>query len=198
MNHLAAAGRLRNRYSVMRHGQSKANARGIIVSRIETDASGDYGLTGLGREQARAAARACPLPAGTLVCSSDFARAWQTAQIVAACLGSPPVAPAAALRERSFGSWEGTAVANYDQVWADDAAGRAGEGVEPAPDVLARATAYVLDLEREHAGRDILLVSHGDTAQILLAGFLRRPPATHRSLPPLATAEIRPLVLAPR
>ena len=29
----------------MRHGQSKANLAGVIVSRIETDASGDYGLT---------------------------------------------------------------------------------------------------------------------------------------------------------
>ncbi len=30
MNHLSSVDRLANRFSVMRHGQSKANARGIM------------------------------------------------------------------------------------------------------------------------------------------------------------------------
>ena len=59
----------------MRHGQSRANASGIIVSSIERDAAGDFGLTGLGRDQAAAAVRGCGLPASTLICCSDFARA---------------------------------------------------------------------------------------------------------------------------
>jgi broad specificity phosphatase PhoE len=62
--------------------------------------------------------------------------------------------------------------------------------------VLDRVTALVADLERRHAGRDILLVSHGDTLQILEAGFLRLDPSRHRRLSPLATAEIRELRLA--
>jgi glucosyl-3-phosphoglycerate phosphatase len=57
--------------------------------------------------------------------------------------------------------------------------------------VLDRATAFVVELERRYSGRDILLVSHGDTLQILQAGFLRIDPSRHRSLPDLATAEIR-------
>jgi hypothetical protein len=44
MNHLSGVDRLANRFSVMRHGQSKANARGIIVSCIANDRRGDYGL----------------------------------------------------------------------------------------------------------------------------------------------------------
>jgi broad specificity phosphatase PhoE len=62
--------------------------------------------------------------------------------------------------------------------------------------VLDRVTALVADLERRYSGRDILLVSHGDTLQILQAGFLRLDPSLHRRLPPLGTAEIRELHLA--
>jgi probable phosphoglycerate mutase len=236
VNHLGHAERLANRYRVMRHGESKANASGIIVGRIETDRGGDYGLSELGRRQAAAAARACGLPADTVICSSDFSRARQTAEIVRAQLGAPPVVAAPALRERCFGDLEGSATGNYARVWAADEA-RAGDagggepgtgggepgtgggepgtgggepgtggggepvpddGVEPAAAVLDRATALVAELERRYGGRDILLVSHGDTLQILQAGFLRMDPAAHRRLPPLAVAEIRALRLGDR
>lgn len=196
VNRLAGTGGLANRYSVMRHGQSKANAVGVIVSSIDADRAGDYGLTGAGREQALAAAQGCGLPPDTVICSSDFARARETAQIVRACLGAPEVTVAEQLRERCFGAFDGTPVANYHLVWAADEAG-AGQaaGVEPAGAVLERATGLVAGLERRYRGRDILLVSHGDTLQILQAGFARMDPAAHRRLPHLATAEIRRLRL---
>jgi probable phosphoglycerate mutase len=209
MNHLSGADRLANRYRVMRHGQSKANEAGVIVASIESDRRGDYGLSEAGLRQARAAADACGLPADTVICSSDFARARQTAEIVRARIGAAEVTVAEALRERSFGDLEGDTVASYAKVWEADEAGEAGEankadqagaghplGVEPAAAVLDRVTALVADLERRHAGRDILLVSHGDTLQILEAGFLRLDPSRHRRLAPLATAEIRELRLA--
>jgi broad specificity phosphatase PhoE len=201
MNHLSSTGRLANRYRVMRHGQSKANEAGVIVSKIENDRRGDYGLSDLGLRQARAAADACGLPAGTVICSSDFSRARETAEIVRARLGAAEVIVTEALRERCFGDLEGSPVASYARVWDADEAGAdetgAGHavGVEPAAAVLDRATALVADIERRYSGRDILLVSHGDTLQILQAGFLRLDPSRHRRLPPLATAEIRELRL---
>jgi broad specificity phosphatase PhoE len=220
MNHLSRVNRLANRYHAMRHGQSRANVAGIIVSAIESDRLGDWGLSDLGREQVRAAARACGLPPDTVICSSDFSRARQTAEIVRAGLGAPPVVVAAALRERFFGDLEGTATDNYARVWAADEAGaadtgaaaatgadggdagadggEAGRGVEPAAAVLDRVTALVADLERRYSGRDVLLVSHGDTLQILQAGFARMDPAAHRRLPHLGVAEIRPLRLGKR
>ena len=209
MNHLSGADRLANRYRVMRHGQSKANEAGVIVAAIESDRRGDYVLSEAGLRQARAAADACGLPADTVICSSDFARARQTAEIVRARIGAAEVTVAEALRERSFGDLEGDTVASYAKVWEADEADEADEankadqagaghphGVEPAAAVLDRVTALVADLERRHAGRDILLVSHGDTLQILEAGFLRLDPSRHRRLAPLATAEIRELRLA--
>ena len=213
MNHLGGGHRLANRYHAMRHGQSRANVAGVIVSGIANDRRGDWGLSELGREQVLAAARDCGLPSDTLICSSDFARARQTAEIVRGRLGAPPVLVAAALRERCFGDLEGSATANYARVWAADEAGAGGGAadtpsgggdagggnahrVESAAAVLDRATALVADLERRYAGRDILLVSHGDTLQILQAGFLRMDPAAHRRLPPLGVAEIRTLRLS--
>jgi broad specificity phosphatase PhoE len=197
VNHLSGVVSLANRFSVMRHGQSKANVAGVIVSSIESDRRGDYGLSKAGRRQALAAARRCGLPRDTVICSSDFARARQTAELVRACLGAGEVIVDEALRERSFGDWEGTPVVNYERIWAADAAGagRAAEGVEPTASVLDRATRLVADLEWKYSGLDILLVSHGDTLQILQAGFLNLDPSGHRRLPHLATAEIRRLSL---
>jgi glucosyl-3-phosphoglycerate phosphatase len=181
----------------MRHAQSKANVGEIIVSRIENDRRGDFGLTGPGRQQALAAARDSGLPADTVIYSSGFSRARQTAEVVRAHLGAVEVVIAEALRERRFGQWEGSATGNYARVWAaDEADSRHADGnVEPAATVLDRATGFIAELERRHRGRDILLVSHGDTLQILQAGFLRVDPGRHRSLPHLATAEIRRLHL---
>jgi probable phosphoglycerate mutase len=180
----------------MRHGQSKANVAGVIVSRIDVDRGGDYGLSALGREQARTAATASGLPAGTMICSSDFARARETAEIVRAVLGAPAVTLAEALRERYFGDWDGTGTENYGCVWADDEAGRTGHGAEPVTSVLDRTTAFVARLEKDQQDQDILLVSHGDALQILQAGFQYLDPARHRSLPHLETAEVRRLALS--
>ena len=200
MNHLSSANRLANRFIVLRHAQSKANAAGIIVSRIENDRRGDYGLTEHGRQQALAAAEGCGLPADTIIYSSDFSRARQTAQVVREHLGTAEVVIAEALRERRFGQWEGSPTASYARVWAADEKDpwHSDGDVEPVAAVLDRATAFIADLERRYSGRDILLVSHGDTLQILQAGFLGADPARHRALPHLDTAEIRQLRLGQR
>jgi broad specificity phosphatase PhoE len=197
MNHLSGVDRLANRFSIMRHAQSKANVGGFIVSHIENDRQGDYGLTEHGRQQALAAVQNSGLPGDTVIYSSDFSRASQTAEIVRAYLGAPEVVIAEALRERRFGHWEGSATGNYARVWAADVTDpvHADGNVEPAATVLDRATALVAQLEARHRGRDILLVSHGDTLQILQVAFSGGDPSRHRTLPHLATAEIRELRL---
>ena len=194
-NHPNVTQRLLNRYSVMRHGQSKANQAGVIVSRIENDRRGDWGLSDLGRLEAVTAAEGCGLSADTVICSSDFSRARQSAEIVRAHIRAPEVIITEALRERCFGDLEGGPVESYARVWAaDEAYADHAAGVEHAAAVLDRVTGLIAGLERRYSGRDILLVSHGDTLQILQAGFLRMNPARHRHLPHLKTAEIRRLV----
>ena len=193
MNHLQHLSYLRNNYSCMRHGQSKANVKNIIVSCIDNDSPDTFGLTDLGRQQALQAATGSGLPSDTVICSSDFARASQTAWIVAAALSASAVTVTPALRERCFGDWEGRAADNYAVVWAADKANpdHADGHVEPASAVLSRATAFIITLERRYSDRDILLVSHGDTLQILQTGFLRMNSGRHRELPHFEPAEIR-------
>jgi broad specificity phosphatase PhoE len=184
---------VRNSYRGMRHGQSRANVKNVIVSCIDNDDPGDFGLTDLGRRQALAAATRSGLSGDTVICTSDFARAAQTARIVAAALGAGDVVVTPALRERCFGDWEGTAAGNYAIVWAADKDNpdHAPGHVEPASAVLSRAMTFIVALEERYSGRDILLVSHGDTLQILQAGFLRMNPGQHRDLPHFEPAEIR-------
>jgi glucosyl-3-phosphoglycerate phosphatase len=197
MNELRRLNHLRNRYRGMRHGQSKANVKNVIVSCIDNDDPGEYGLTDAGREQVLIAVAGSALPGDTLIYCSDFARALETARIVSTALGAADVTVTEALRERYFGDWEGTASDNYAAVWAADKTSpdHSESHVEPVNSVLARATEFVVTLEERYSGRDILLVSHGDTLQILQTGFSLMNPGRHRELPHFEPGEIRRFVL---
>jgi len=184
------------RVLVMRHGQSEANVAGEIVSDPARGVAG-FGLTSAGRAQVRAAVAARPsLAQVTAIHSSDFLRARETAELVRELLGGEvPVALEPGLRERGFGAYEGLEARHYEEVWRRDreVPEAPGEGVEPVGQVLARARAVVGRLGVEHPGGTVLLVCHGDVAQILLAAGEGRPPHEHREVPHLETAGIREL-----
>jgi probable phosphoglycerate mutase len=199
MNHLLDCRQLHNRFLVMRHGESEANRRALIISTPAAGISG-YGLTQRGRNQVLASITAnTQLDAATLIYSSDFKRALETAQIVHHRLGCRyPITIHAALRERCFGDLEGADHRNYEQVWQADAknADHSGHHVEAANAVMARVTALVCELDRSHRSHTFLLVAHGDVLQLLQTAFHRQPAERHRSLTHLDTAEIRPLILS--
>jgi broad specificity phosphatase PhoE len=181
----------------MRHGQSKANLKEIIISHPENGLLEKYGLTELGRQQARQSAASSPLTKDTLILSSDFSRARQTAEIVREVLGSDVVQLSLSLRERNFGNYEESNHSHYGDVWVGDTrnADHAQNGVESVNSVLSRSTQLILDIEQRHTDRVILLVSHGDCLQILETGFEKISATEHRSLPHLHTAEIRQIIL---
>ncbi len=189
-------GRLNNTYFALRHGQSMANVKDLIVSDPETGVA-NYGLSETGRDQAAKAFDNCPgLGADTLIISSDFLRTRETAAIAARVLGvESDIRFTPLLRERFFGKWEMTTGWNYDCVWALDVKGETepGSRVEPVGNVLSRGLACLKELETDFQGRHILLVSHGDTLQILMTFFAGLSPYLHRNLPHLETAEVRRL-----
>ncbi len=196
MNHLAGIEVLRNRYFAMRHGHSRANELGIIVSDPRRGLD-EYGLSERGRAQVDARLGGDHgLGAGTLILSSDFRRARETAEIVHARLACrDAIAFEPRLRERFFGEFELDGDEAYAEIWRADAADadNTGAGVESPNAVMARVTAVIADCETRYAPREILLVSHGDALQILLTAFARRDAASHREIRHLDTAEIRPL-----
>ena len=184
----------------MRHGKSLANDEEIIVSHPVQAVPG-YGLSEDGRRQVATAVteamRQGTLDHTTLIVTSDYARARESAEIAAHLLGTQNTLLMPKLRERNFGTWDGQHHGNYERVWADDALDSAhkNNGVESTQEVLDRATSLIGDLERDYSGRTILLVSHGDVLQILQTAFEQVDPGSHRLLPHLQTGEIRKLEL---
>lgn len=191
----AATGRL----LVLRHGESTANVEGLICSAPAARALTEVGLTDRGREQARAAARSARrehgLGPGTVVVSSDFARALQTAQEFAEGIGAAAPRIDERLRERFFGTHDEGPASAYDLVWAvDDARGEHEDEVEPVRAVAERVRAAIEDAEALAAtGVDVVLVAHGDVLQIALALGAGMDPHDHRQVPHLGNAEMRHL-----
>lgn len=187
-----------SRLWALRHGESRANREGVIVSRPGTEAFFWAKLTELGREQAAAGARANPLAADALVITSDFARARETAEIAAEIWGTGAPRVDTRLRERDFGSLEGGSSALYDGVWAADTHGSPlPPGVETPAEVALRTRSLVEELLRAHAPSDIVLVAHGDVLQIAEAWLRGMTPTAHRTLPHLRNAELRLLTSMP-
>ena len=200
LNNLSSIDGLGNHYFAMRHGHSLANQQGIIVS-DPANGCGGYGLSETGRAQVRACRLSeHGLDGDTVIVSSDFARALESAQIVQELLGSGSgVTTNRRLRERFFGDLELGPDNAYDDVWRQDLLDPSVsvQGAETAERVMARVTGLIVELEREFHDRHLLLVSHGDALQILQTAFARRPASEHRDLDHLNTAEIRPLSLSP-
>ncbi len=199
MNLLQPFETLANRYFAMRHGHSLANQAGLIVSR-PANGVGRYGLSETGRGQVGAGlSREHGLDRDTLILSSDFRRARESAEIAHSLLGclAPPVFDER-LRERDFGAYELGPDSAYEAVWKGDETSpdQRERGVESVNQVMARVTSLVADCESRYSGLGLLLVSHGDALQILQTAFARRNGSRHRELAHLNTAEVRRLRLS--
>lgn len=196
---------LKNRYFAMRHGQSEANIASIIVSDPNVGC-GKYGLTKLGQQQViDSASNIKELNQDTFIISSDFLRAQNTAEITQKILNTThPIQYSTALRERFFGTLNGQNDTQYKKVWDLDNQNPDHKefGVESANQVVSRVATLIMQLEeqgfngqdnlgQQSAGKNILLVAHGDVLQLLQTWFQNVPASQHRSLPHLETAEIR-------
>lgn len=196
-NRLRDLAALTHRYLGLRHGESTANVEGLVISDPARGVDG-FGLTERGRAQVEAAVAAFVQTGPVRILSSDFARAWETAEIARALLEVDRIEPALALRERTFGRWEGGSNAAYATVWAADADDptHTEGGVESVAAVTARTTALVRELEAGGGPpTTVVLVSHGDPLQILQTAFLRAGLGTHRQRPAWSNGELRPLEL---
>jgi len=181
---------------VMRHGHSEANARRLIVSSLEQGATG-YGLTEQGCVQVTQQVQAWKAQnefgaIGEIICS-PFLRAQETAAIASNLLQWPSVTQEPALRERFFGDLDLQDDSHYAQVWKKDELDPTHvEGhVESVSKVRDRVLAFLTVLARAHHGQPILIVTHGDTASILLTLLRQGDLKHHRNLGSLTTAQIQ-------
>jgi len=180
----------------MRHGQSLANLKQIIVSHPQNGID-NYGLSEQGMMQVQHSVQSdCRLDSNLLIVSSDFKRARESAEIAHELLDCiQPLQFDERLRERNFGDLELTADSAYPLVWGRDKidADSLEKGVESPNQVMQRVSALVCDYEANYSSMAILLVSHGDALQILQTAFSKQDASKHRQQQHLQTAEIRDL-----
>lgn len=183
----------RNRFLLMRHAHSQANAEGRIISTPPRGIEA-FGLSSRGHAQLDEVLGDWRWPVPTRVLHSDFLRTTQTAERVGEHFRLP-LTPETCLRERRFGDFDGGPDDRYPQVWALDARDphHREHAVESVASVAERMIAVIAMLEREYHGETILLVSHGDPLQILLTALERRPLSQHRDRDPLEPAGVVPL-----
>ena len=186
---------MNNRYYVMRHGESVANRKELIVCHAE-DALNNYGLTTQGAEQVLNVAVKTRLSSDILIISSDFLRARETSEIIQKVIDTnSPIIYKKELRERSFGDWHLSDDSHYELIWQNDVKqpNLIANGVETVSQVLERSLALIDELEKNYQNQTILLVGHGDVLQILISHFNGIECRYHRTFSSLKNAEIRSL-----
>jgi probable phosphoglycerate mutase len=189
-----------NHYFVLRHGESVANIRGMIMSDPNEGKKDEHGLTKNGEHQVADSVRQAKergvLNGETIIYSSPFSRCKRTAEIARDILeAKTEIVFDDRLRERWFGDWEGAGNDNYQNVWDRDISDPEHNeaDVESVAEVLGRVIALIEDLEAAHSENNILLVSHGDILQILQTFFDHQPASAHREVPHIKLAELRKL-----
>jgi probable phosphoglycerate mutase len=145
------------------------------------------GLSPLGRKQAEALAdrlaRTGEVSAEVFI-SSGYPRARETAEIVAAGLGDPPIEIVDELGEHDPGeecdgqSWE-EAIArhqpDWDTIWEHDPYVAGFPGAESVADFHHRVAGAMYSLLRRHTGRSIVVVCHGGVIDRTLRLLLKLP-----------------------
>jgi probable phosphoglycerate mutase len=150
---------------LIRHGESEWNAAGRLQGQADP-----VPLTARGRRQAEEAARELRSRDIAGLHSSDLLRAVQTAEVIGVALHLP-VERDSGLREQSYGELEGLSSA---QVLADapydftdpDARAIGGESLRDVHERIGPRLEFYLE---RYAGRECVLVSHGDVIRAALA-----------------------------
>ena len=144
-------------FVLIRHGEALSNVRMLASSWPETF---ENGLTDKGRADIERAAEKLKKP--DVIYSSDLTRTRQTAEILARALGVE-VRTDERLREISFGAFKGHSIKEYNNFFKfvkEMVFKRSSQG-ESWFDVRKRMAAFADEINLRHAGKTVLVVSHG-------------------------------------
>ncbi len=159
-----------NKYFVMRHGEAEHNLKGIASA----DPKAPVHLTEKGKEQVVAQVPKLKEAGIDLIISSPFVRTTETAQIIHDGLGLPAEALLfdERLREVDIGVYNGGTWHKFHEDFPKTAENfdRAPEGGESYNTVKNWMMNFIHDVEIKWQGKNILIVTHGGPAWLLLAG----------------------------
>ncbi len=157
---------------LVRHGQTAWNKEEIFRGRT------DVPLDETGQKQAALAGQYFREMEIHAIYSSPLARARETAQAIARILNLK-VEPLEAMIDMSFGKWEGHAHQEIRKIdsetyrqWVESPHLAKLPGGESLDDVSTRSMAALEELVRDHAGKNLVLVSHRVICKVLICGIL--------------------------
>lgn len=147
-----------NEYIVMRHGESESNIKGVISSNKENA----DGLTENGKEQVKKAAANLPSDIDVII-HSGFERTKQTAELVAATLGSPELVEDDRVRELDLSDdFEGKSWDEYNSqftTWTERYTKNL-DSSENRRDVQKRMGDFLYAIDQTYKNKKILIISH--------------------------------------
>jgi len=141
---------------LLRHGETDANADGIVQGWLDTN------LSRRGRGQAQGAAKRFEQPIDAIY-SSDLSRARQTAEIFRKKYPAIPYFEDSRLRERGFGDAEGTHRDKHDwEVFWASSDTVSIPNAEALSEFSRRVKAF-MEMVRKSGFSNVLIVTHGGT-----------------------------------
>jgi len=155
---------------LVRHGESENNVEGIISTKLDK-----YGLTEKGKKQAEEAAekiKAEIFSAGTVLFSSPILRARETAEIIAEKI-KVKIEFSDSIKEMALGRWDDCSEKElsltdnlrkeYNKLSSEEKwSFKRGETGESSADVGERVYSWFEEILEKHAGKTIIIVTHGD------------------------------------
>ncbi len=166
---------LKTRIHLVRHGEVAGS--GVFRYNGQTDVP----LTEKGTEQYRHLAGRLKESRLSACYCSDLSRCLVGADIICAPLGIRPIA-IPALRELSFGEWEGKTWSelseSYPEQWharLSDFVNYRAPGGENLADLVNRVIPEVQKIIRKHQGEEVLIIGHGGVNRVILLHALGAP-----------------------
>lgn len=160
-------------FYIVRHGETDWNAKGLLQGHVNTK------LNATGKSQAKQLAKAIQHIHFDAVFSSDLTRALETAHLIAQ-ERNLAITTAKALREKSYGSYEGLthqearrALANYFQT-SEKLTGlekmkyKIYQDGESDHEAVERFITHLREIAVAYSGKTILIASHGGIMRYFL------------------------------
>ncbi|MDN4527063.1 histidine phosphatase family protein [Fictibacillus fluitans] len=149
----------------VRHGQTDWNAAGRIQGIMDIPLNSD------GRSQADALAARFKGEQWDFIVTSSLSRARETGEIIAEVL-HVPLATDSRIREMNFGRLEGTDEAGRIERWGDNW-NKLEHGIEKKEEVLKRGYQFLQELTENHAGKKVMVISHGAFIGTLIRDMMK-------------------------